>query len=86
MIAAARHVDGWNKFEWMGLVIMLGGIAYILYSMRNPDGYPLVGWKVAGSGLLLLITGGNPWMLSLLVLALIFWAAQHTGLLKFPGT
>jgi len=86
IIAAARKVEGWNKYEWIGLILVIVGGGYILWSAKNPDGYPLVGWKILGCGFALLLTAGNPWMLGILVLAVALWALQHTGLLKFPGS
>ena len=87
MIKVASAVGMWGKARVFGVLAILFGIAVLLYSHGNPDGYPVIGWAVAGAGVFLVAFDPSPWWLLLLIPVGLFYFAQklaEKGILRFP--
>jgi hypothetical protein len=87
MIKVASAVGMWGKARVFGVLAILFGIAVLLYSHGNPDGYPVIGWSVAGAGVFLVAFDPSPWWLTLLIPVGLFYVAQklaEKGILRFP--
>lgn len=84
IVSVAKKMDSWSTIKWVGLICLVVGLGGLLWSHGNPDGYPVIFWKVAGIGLFLLMVADNPLWLLLLLLPLGFFAVQKMNLLKLP--
>lgn len=69
---------------WLGLACVATCLGGLLWSHGNPEGYPLVFWKVGGCGVAFMLVGDNPAWLFLLLLPLGFYAVQKLNLLRLP--
>lgn len=82
---AAKMADGLGKVQWLGVAMLVLGVAGLLWSAGHDQGYPLVFWKCVGAGLLLVMFGDNPWWLAAAAVPLLLYAAQKFGILRpFP--
>lgn len=84
IVKMAATLGGWSTLRWMGALCLAVCIGGLLWSHGNPDGYPLVFWKVGGCGVFFLLCSDNPSWLLLLLLPLGFYAVQKFNLLKIP--
>lgn len=84
IVKVAATMSAWSSVKWIGLLCILVCLGGLLWSHGNPDGYPLVFWKVGGIGLFLVLVGDNPFWLLLLLLPLGFYAIQRLNLLRLP--
>jgi hypothetical protein len=84
IVKLAAAASGWPMLRWIGLGCVLAGVGGLLWSHGNPDGYPLVFWKVGGAGVFFMLAGENPAWLLLLILPLGFYAVQKLNLLRIP--
>ena len=84
IVKVAATMSGWSTVKWIGLICILTCIGGLLWSHGNPDGYPLVFWKVGGIGLFLVLVGDHPAWLLLLLLPLGWYAVQKLNLLRIP--
>ncbi len=84
IVKVATSMGGWGSARWLGILCMLGGAFGLAWAHGNPDGYPVVCWKVGGVGLVLAIFDPNPWWILLLLIPAGFYLAQKLNLLKLP--
>lgn len=79
---AAKLAGGLTKIQWLGIGLIVLGVAALLWCAGHDEGYPLVYWKIIGGGLLLAMFGDSPWWLAVLIPAALLYAAQRLGLLR----
>jgi hypothetical protein len=84
IMKVAATLSGWSSIKWIGLICILACVGGLLWSHGNPDGYPVVFWKVGGVGLCLILVGDHPAWLLLLLIPLAFYAVQKMNLLRIP--
>lgn len=84
IVKVAATMSGWSSVKWIGFLCILVCVGGLLWSHGNPDGYPLVFWKVGGVGLFLVLVGDHPAWLLLLLLPLGLYALQKLNLLRIP--
>ena len=84
IIKVAASVSQWGTVKWMGLICILVCIGGLLWSHGNPDGYPVVFWKVGGCGIALMLIGDHPAWLLILIIPFAFYAVQKLGLIRIP--
>lgn len=84
IVKVAATMSGWSTVKWLGALCILVCAGGILWSHGNPDGYPLVFWKVGGIGVFLMIAGDHPAWLLLLLIPLGFYAVQKLNLIRLP--
>lgn len=83
LIKAASAMASWGKARWLGIVCILCGAFGLAWAHNNPDGYPLICWKIAGIGLALAIFDPSPWWLLALLLPAAFYIWQKLQI-KLP--
>lgn len=84
IIKAANFLAGWGKARWFGVLCLLGAAFGLAWAHNNPEGYPVICWKVGGIGLFLALFDPSPWWLLLLLIPAGFYLAQKLGLLRLP--
>jgi hypothetical protein len=84
LMKAATAIGSWGRARWFGILCLLASIGGLLYAHGNPEGYPLICWKVGAVGVFLAVFDPSPWWLLLLILPAGFYVVQKLNLLRLP--
>jgi len=84
LMKAATAIGSWGKARWLGLLCCAFSALALAWSHNNPEGYPLVAWKIGAVGLALVVLDPSPWWLLLLILPAAFYVVQKLNLLRLP--
>lgn len=76
LVQAATAMGNWGKARWFGILCVLFGAFALAWAHNNPEGYPLVAWKIGAVGLFLVIFDPSPWWLLLLLIPAGFYTIQ----------
>lgn len=82
VVKLATSAAGWGKSRILGIMLLLCAIGGLLYSHNNPEGYPVICWKVGGIGLFLMAYDPSPWWGLLLIIPGIFYVGQKLGVIR----
>ena len=82
LIKAATAIGSWGRARWLGILCLLFAAFALAWAHNNPEGYPLVAWKVGAVGLFLALFDPSPWWLLLLLLPAAFYVAQKLKLIN----
>lgn len=82
LIKAANALSSWGRARWLGVVCILFAAFALAWAHNNPDGYPVVAWKVGAVGLFLALFDPSPWWLLLLLIPAAFYVAQKLKLIN----
>jgi hypothetical protein len=85
LLKAAMTLAQWGVMRWFGIALIFIAGFGLAWAHNNPDGYPVVFWKLGACGLALAIFDPNPWWGLILLIPFGFWYLQKLGLLKIPG-
>lgn len=85
LVKAATTLAQWGVMRWCGIVLILVAGFGLAWAHNNPEGYPVVCWKLGACGLGLAIFDPSPWWALILIFPVGFWYLQKIGLLKIPG-
>lgn len=81
---AAKLVSSWTWLRWVGIACILGGVAFAVWSMQNPLGYVMVGFAIAGCGVVFVFASANPAWLLLLAAPGLWFTVQKLGIVRVP--
>lgn len=84
LVTAAIAANSWGKARWLGILCVAFSALALAWSHNNPEGYPLVAWKIGAVGLALVVLDPSPWWLLLLILPAAFYVLQKLNLLRLP--
>lgn len=84
LVTAAIAAGAWGKARWLGLLCVAFSALALAWSHNNPEGYPLVAWKIGAVGLALVVLDPSPWWLLLLIIPAGFYFVQKLNLLRIP--
>jgi len=84
LVTAAIAANAWGKARWLGLLCVAFSALALAWSHNNPEGYPLIAWKIGAIGLALVVLDPSPWWLLLLILPAAFYVVQKLNLLRLP--
>lgn len=84
IVKVAMAASRWSLMRWLGIICVLVCLGGLLWSHENPNGYPVVFWKVGACGVFFIIAADHPAWLLLLLLPLGFFAVQKLNLLRLP--
>jgi len=76
ILQVATAMGGWGRARWFGLLCMFAAYSGLLWAHGNPEGYPLVCWKIGAIGVALAVFDPSPWWLLLLLIPAAFYAYQ----------
>lgn len=76
LVKAATAIGSWGRARWLGILCILFAAFALAWAHNNPDGYPLVAWKIGAVGLFLALFDPSPWWLLLLIIPAAFYAVQ----------
>lgn len=79
IVRVALAVNQWGKARWLGVACLFFAYSGLLWAHGNPDGYPVVCWKVGAVGAFLVIADPSPWWACALIVPALFWLAQKLG-------
>ena len=82
VVKLATSATAWGKSRWLGIMLFLCAVGGLLYSHNNPEGYPVICWKVGGIGLFLAAYDPSPWWGLLLIIPGIFDVGQKLGVIR----
>lgn len=76
LVKAATAIGSWGRARWLGILCILFAAFALAWAHNNPDGYPLVAWKIGAVGLFLALFDPSPWWLLLLIIPAAFYTIQ----------
>lgn len=85
ILKVATTVSQWGRARLLGILLIIAGVFGLALAHNNPEGYPVICWKITGIGLFLAVFDPSPWWLLLLLIPAGFYLAQKLNLLRLPG-
>lgn len=85
IVKVAVSMGRWGRARWFGILCCLAAVGGLLWAHNNPEGYPVVCWKIGAVGIFLAVFDPSPWWLLLLIIPAGFYLLQKLGLLRLPG-
>ena len=82
VVKLATAAGAWGQARWLGIALILCAIGGLLYSHNNPEGYPVICWKIGAIGLFLTAYDPSPWFGLLLIIPGIFYVGQKLGVIR----
>lgn len=76
LVKAATAIGSWGRARWLGILCILFAAFALAWAHNNPEGYPLVAWKIGAVGLFLALFDPSPWWLLLLIIPAAFYTIQ----------
>lgn len=76
LVKAATAIGSWGRARWLGILCILFAAFALAWAHNNPEGYPLVAWKIGAVGVFLALFDPSPWWLLLLIIPAAFYTIQ----------
>lgn len=76
LVQAATAMGSWGRARWFGILCVLFAAFALAWAHNNPEGYPLIAWKIGAVGMFLVVFDPSPWWLLLLIIPGVFYIVQ----------
>jgi hypothetical protein len=80
LVKAATAIGSWGRARWFGILAIIAAAFGLAWAHNNPDGYPLVCWKIGAVGVFLAVFDPSPWWLLLLLIPATLYTVQKLNI------
>ena len=80
LVKAATAIGSWGRARWFGILCIVAAAFGLAWAHNNPEGYPLVCWKIGAVGVFLAMFDPSPWWLLLLLIPAAFYTVQKLNI------
>lgn len=80
LVKAATAIGSWGRARWFGILAIIMAAFGLAWAHNNPDGYPLVCWKIGAVGVFLAVFDPSPWWLLLLLIPATLYTVQKLNI------
>lgn len=84
LVQAAVAVSSWGKARWIGILCVVFSALALAWAHNNPEGYPLIAWKIGAAGLFFVVLDPSLWWLLLLLIPAGLYVVQRLNLMRLP--
>lgn len=84
LVQAAVAVSSWGKARWIGILCVVFSALALAWAHNNPEGYPLIAWKIGAAGLFFIVLDPSLWWLLLLLIPAGLYVVQRLNLMRLP--